>query len=221
VTIKTANASGTMTEAVHFDSSQNTQFAGAVSITVNGNAKQLPPPFPGYQSGVWITGRVSNGASTTAAVLAANTLYAFPLIMSGPQTWTSLGITVQTTGTATSCRLGIFTNDYTDGGPGVLLLDAGTVAVTSTGVASATISQALGPLFYYGVVVCNGTVTLNGVVFGVNNDNSYTESMGVTTPGTGDVQISKAFTFGALSGASPFGAITRANANIPIMALKH
>lgn len=195
--------------------------ADTVSVNVAGVAKQLPPPFPGYQSGVWITGRVSNGVSTTAAVLAANTLYAWPLVMNGPQTWTSLGITVQTTGTATACRLGIFNNDYTDGGPGVLLLDAGTVAVTSTGVASATISQALGPLFYYGVIVCNGTVTLNGVSFGVNNDNSYTESIGVTTPGTSDLQISKSFTFGALSGATPFGAITRANSILPLVMVKH
>lgn len=175
--------------------------------------------FPGYQSGVYITGRMFNAGATGTVALAANTLYAMPLILDGPATWTKISLNVTATGTAANCRLGVF-NAGADGAPSTLMFDGGVASVGSTGTKDVTISQTIIAGFYYGVVVCDGTVTVTAGTPGINQDVTYTEAMGVTVFGTLDTQISRAFTYGALSGASPFGAITRAAAALPITALK-
>lgn len=175
--------------------------------------------FPGYQSGVYITGRMFNAGATGTVALAANTLYAMPLVMDGAASWTKISINVTSTGTAANCRLGVFTAD-TNGAPSTLLFDGGVANVTGTGTKDVTISQTINPGFYYGVVVCDGTVTVTSGTPGINQDVSYTEAVGATVFGTLDTQISRVFTYGVLSGASPFGALTRAAAAIPITALK-
>ena len=70
-------------------------------------------------------------------------------------------------------------------------------------------------------IVCNGTVTVNAASVGNNQEFVYAEAIGVAALGVSDQQISKSFTFGALSGASPFGTPSFNAANIPIIALKH
>lgn len=175
--------------------------------------------FPGYQSGAYVTGRMFNAAQTGTQALAANTLYVMPLILDGGATWTKISINVTATGTAANCRLGAF-NAGTDGGPSTLLFDGGVASVGTTGTKDVTISQTMIPAFYYGGIVCDGTVTITAGTPGINQDVTYTEAIGITAFGINDTQISRAFTYGALSGASPFGAVTRAAAGVPIIALK-
>lgn len=185
----------------------------------NAATGNLEAAFLGFQTGRYITGRAYEAGSSTTLSASANVLYAQPLIMDGSATWTSLSIGVQATGTATACRLGIFNSS--NGVPTTLLLDAGTVAVTGTGTQSATISQALPVGWYFGVVVCNGTVTLYGSSPGNNQVSSYHEAIGTAAIGGGiDAQQSKAFTYGVLSGASPWGTSTFTAATVPTIALK-
>ena len=84
----------------------------------------------------------------------------------------------------------------------------------------ATGATALPVGWYYGVVVCNGTVTLTSAAPGNNQESRYHAAIGVSAFGVADQQISRSFTFGFLSSASPFGAVTFAAANIPVLALK-
>ena len=168
---------------------------------------------PGYPTGRYISPYV---ASTTVA-LAANILYAVRFDSGKRTTWTRAAIEVTTTGTATAARLGLFTCG-TDGLPGTLVTDFGTVAVGTMGVKDLTISQALEIGFYYLAVVADGSVTVRAA----NNAGGFNANiqLGQAVPGTADTQISKAFTYGVLSGATPFGTPTMAAASIPIVYLK-
>lgn len=187
-----------------------------------GATATAPAAFPGYQAGVYIVGRVGNPAGNASTVLASNTLYAYPLVMDGSDTWTSLNIYVITAGTAANCRVGIFNSS--GGLPSTLLLDAGVITVGLTGQkTTSAISQTLAVGIYYAVVVCDGIVTLAGIGTSQGpQDLSLAGFLGTTSmdAGTDDLQLSKSFTYGVLSGASPFGAVTRAAANIPLVTLK-
>lgn len=186
-----------------------------------------PQGVRGIASGFYTSGEIIGVGSASTLALNANTLYAWPLIFDYPQTWTTIAVNVTNTGTATQCRLGIFNaggngTGSPDGYPNTLIVDAGTVSVSGMGVASATINQFLPTGLSYGVIVCNGTVTVTsiGAIASIGSS-KYNAAIGVTAFATSDIQLSKAFTFGVLSGASPFGAVTRAAANLPVIALKH
>lgn len=177
------------------------------------------PAFP-YASGTFVTGEMSHAGSAGTAALSTNFLYAWPFLMNGTATWTSLSINVTSTGSAANCRLGFF-GAGADAQPSSLIADAGTVSVGTTGTKSALISQLLGPGLTYGTVVCDGSVTLTGVTIGNQaSANKYLEMIGITAYATDDSGIVKPFTFGALSGASPWGTAIHTAASMPIMALK-
>ena len=94
--------------------------------------------------------------------ITADTLYASPLWIPRAITADRLAIQVSTAGASgKAARLGIY-NDGTNLYPGTLLLDAGTVAVDSTGVKAITISQALTKGLYWVVVVSNGAPEIRG-----------------------------------------------------------
>jgi hypothetical protein len=182
------------------------------------NILQAGPGIPGVAPNMYNTGLMFNASVTATLALSANTLYAFPFYVGSRQTWTRIGIDV-TTGVAGNARLGIFSTG-TDGLPGTLIADEGTVSTATTGVKEITISRPLEIGWYYLVIVSDATATIRAVSWGNNQSNHYSAVIGVTTPGTGDPQLSKAFAYAALSGASPFGAPTRANANIPIITMR-
>lgn len=190
--------------------------------TTDTNAKALfyVGTTKSYASGVFTAGEVNMASITSTLALSANVLYAYPLMLNGSATWTTIAFNVTATGTAVSCKPGLFTSG-TDALPGTLIVDGGSVAVGSTGTKTASISQALGPALYYGVIVCDGTVTLtSATISNLSPGGRWVEMVGITAFGTADTQFSKAFTFGVLSGATPFGAVTRAAANVPLIALK-
>ena len=94
------------------------------------------------------------GAATLA--ITANNLYAVPFLVQRTTTWDRIALQVTTGGIATTtARLGIY-NDGTNLYPGTLVVDAGTVAVDSTGVKAATISQQLQPGLYWLAFVSDG-----------------------------------------------------------------
>jgi hypothetical protein len=83
-------------------------------------------------------------------------MYAVPFLTPKAITIDQIGVYVSTLSTTTA-RLGI----YNDGGncyPGTLLLDAGTIDVTATGVKKIAINQALSAnSLYWLVIICAAT----------------------------------------------------------------
>jgi hypothetical protein len=101
---------------------------------------------------------VPQGPVTTTSP-ALNNLRVAPLLVPFTVTLNSIAIEVTTAGAAGAVlRLGILSDDGT-GYPGALLLDAGTVDATTTGVKSIAISQALTPGVYWIGVVPQGAIS--------------------------------------------------------------
>jgi len=96
------------------------------------------------------------GTALAGTALVAGRIYAMPFICPKAITLDQIGVYVSTLSTTTA-RLGI----YTDNGncyPGNLLLDAGTIDVTSTGAKKIAINQALAAnTLYWLVIVCAAT----------------------------------------------------------------
>lgn len=135
-----------------------------------------------------------NAYYTSAVSIAANTLYAYPYVVARTLTIDRIGIYVQAL-SAGAARLGIY-NTGTNLYPGTLLLDAGTVDVSSTGLKAATVSQQLTKGVYFLVVVSNTTPDLHG---GNTNRGGIT-LLGQYTAGFGQTYAgwSVAFTYAAL-----------------------
>lgn len=179
-----------------------------------------PGIIRGYPNSVYVTGEIQGAGNSTTVALAANTLYAFPLIMHAGASWSQIAANITATGTALNMRMGIF-GSGTDSLPSTLLLDAGVASANTLGAKAISMTKFLGPGMYYGVIVADGTVTVTGAsTLSAMVSNRYAEAIGVTAFATYDMQLSRAFAYGVLSGASPFGAPTRAAAAIPITALR-
>lgn len=103
--------------------------------------------------GVYVTG-------VGARAIVANRLYYFPFQIYKAKTLDQLLLEVTAAGAAlTVARMGIYAADL-DWQPGALILDAGAVAVDSTGVKSIALAQALSPGQYLLCVLSNGAPTL-------------------------------------------------------------
>ena len=89
-------------------------------------------------AGEYITPPTSTNTSTRSN----GTLHMTPLTLASAITIDRIAIEVTGAGTAGSvCRLGLYSDD--GGKPGALLVDAGTVDTTTTGVKEVTVSQVL------------------------------------------------------------------------------
>ncbi len=88
-----------------------------------------------------------NSYSAATLTMGADYIYYQPTHMPA-YTYTRIGVEV-TTAVSSTIRLGIYGLDATTGGPGALILDAGTVDASTTGNKEITISQALdaGPVW--------------------------------------------------------------------------
>lgn len=96
------------------------------------------------------------GTALAGTALTANRLYAMPFVVPKGITIDQIAVYVSTLSTTTA-RLGIY-NDNGNCYPGTLLLDAGTIDVTSTGAKKVAISQALSAnTLYWLVIVCAAT----------------------------------------------------------------
>jgi hypothetical protein len=101
------------------------------------------------------------GHATANIAITANRLYAYPLFIARNLTIDRIAMEVATAGAGgTKVRLGIYNGDGTNLYPGSLLLDAGEVAVDSTGIKTITISQALTKGLYWVAMVSDGTPTV-------------------------------------------------------------
>lgn len=88
-------------------------------------------------------------------------LYYIPFFVEEATTYIRIGISIQIAGGGgTLCRLGIY--NWTDGLPSDLVLDAGTVAIDSTGDKEIVISEALGRGYYFAAFVNNSTPQMIG-----------------------------------------------------------
>lgn len=123
----------------------------------------LPPyPLPRI-SGWYYDGSVASYATATSS-LAANTVIYQPFLTGAALTVDRIMVEVTTAG-ASNVVLGIF-NDTGACAPGTVLLDAGVVDPSTTGVKEATVSQALAAGTLYWLAAHNGAagVTLRGGV---------------------------------------------------------
>lgn len=107
--------------------------------------------------GKWFTpAPVIATAQTTS--LDVDKLYAYHLAIARALTIDRLGLFVSVAG-AGSARLGIY-NDNGNVYPGSLLLDAGAVDISSTGIKQSTISQALTKGLYWLAIICSAEITV-------------------------------------------------------------
>lgn len=169
-------------------------------------------------AGNWYTGQSGMGSvSSTAFTMVANRLYFLPYFSPRRRVYDRIAWLVATAGAGgTTARLGIYTSS--DGGePGVLLLDAGTVAVDSTGSKEITISQELlGYRLYWlamvsdGVPVGRGLDVAEGGGFFVGRKDTGTVSRTIR-------QVYGAHTYAALPAVAP--ALTYDDGNLGAPAL--
>jgi hypothetical protein len=153
--------------------------------SVAGGVKWATPAAAASGTGrSFVTGLYSQpdvvGADNQTVVLGNGTLTALPFSVGRTTTFDRIGIEVTTLAAATNLRMGIY-NDA--GGPGSLLLDAGltTADASTTGLKTATISQALPVgLYWVAVVAQGGTPTVRGIA---NNPNGWMPSAQGTGPG--------------------------------------
>lgn len=103
------------------------------------------------------------GASLTSSALVKNRLYALPFIVPVPVTLDRIAINV-TTLYSGNARLGIYDNDNCY--PTNLILDAGIVSTSTTGVKSITINTTLSTGLKWLVLVSSGTATIRCFAFG-------------------------------------------------------
>lgn len=173
-------------------------------------------PNSGYVTGRYYAGYINNTSGATPTLI-ADTLYGMPFIVGATTTFTGVSINVDTTGTATTARLGIY--NMANGIPTSLVLDCGTVAVGTTGTKEAAISQSLsvgGP--YALVAVFNGTCTVKGTTAQANLGAGFLGSS--THSGTVGMGWTGTLTFGALPGTYPSATIIANSGDLPLIELR-
>ena len=110
------------------------------------------------KTGLWYRGNYGPVGANLSTVL--NRLYAAPFRLNATTTFDRIGIDVATAaGAGGVARLGIYASDATGGLPGTLILDAGTVAIDSTGGKTITISQQLTAGMYWLAIINQTTGT--------------------------------------------------------------
>jgi hypothetical protein len=124
-------------------------------VSYNQQSQPLWGPLPAV--GNYYHGGHPRSIVTTFAP-AANRLYAIPYIVDYPMSFDFMSFKVTTLETNGEARLGIY-NDL-NGVPGSLLVDAGTVATTGTGIKTLAIDQALSPGLWWLGIVFNTVATL-------------------------------------------------------------
>lgn len=159
-------ADGTFLKA---DSSQVTGLIWATPTVTGGGGGSAT----GYESGVypntgWWYRAPGDGAVGANATGTVGRGFFVPFVLAVAKTFDRIGIDVAVASGATGvARLGIFANSAS-GTPGTLILDAGTVAVDTTGGKAITISQLLQPGLYWLAVAGQvaGTVQYRATVAG-------------------------------------------------------
>lgn len=133
-----------------------------------------------WVSGVYYTGQGGATEEEGTNAITADILYALPIKIPNTGDVTADRISIDVTSAAgggSLARLGIYQNS--NGVPGALLLDAGTVAVDGTGAQEASISQVLSAdKWYWLALVSDSTPTLRSSL----NARLNASYMGYTRP---------------------------------------
>jgi len=188
LSIADAVADGTTKGAATFNASDFNSASGVISIdytngqVANGSTKGFVTSadwgtfnnkltsFAQYRkAGRWYTNGLFNPQGS-AFTNVANTIRYVPFFIDQDITLTRLGINVVSAGAAAStCRLGIYTNDSTTTQPSTRLVDSGTIDLVATGPKSVTgLSVALTKGLYWMAYFGNsasGTITAVGANF--------------------------------------------------------
>ena len=105
------------------------------------------------------------GQTTSTTVTTASTEVAVPFFLPSRVTISQVSLEVTSSAASSTLRVGFRTHNRSTGAPGSLLLDAGTVAGTATGVLAITgLTYIVGPgWFWYTVTAQGGAPTLRAV----------------------------------------------------------
>lgn len=118
----------------------------------------LPTPFPWWSSRYFSA--AANALATTSIAPNASRLILAPIYFPTTRAVDQIAINVSTAGTATHvARLGIYNASSSSGFPTTVKVDAGSVAIDSTGVKTLTISTTLTGLYWLAMTAQSGTFT--------------------------------------------------------------
>lgn len=154
------------------------------------------------------------GANLSIDVIAEDILYAVPFWSSHAETWTRIGVNIDTPQAGASVRLGIFSNGAANK-PGALLLDAGTIDASTSGAKEITISQALSANTVYWLASINSTFDVSGTL--TNTGQDINRRLGVDAI-SGGPPYGVSMAFGALP--DPFGTPDDAQISAPAIWLR-
>ena len=148
-------------------------------------------------SNVYLSHLFVNGSSILTLTLAANTLYVVPIVVPFTRAFTKIAMWVTTLVAGKSVRLGLYADSADgNGGPGVLIQDAGTVSVGATGLVSLTIAQTLVPGTYWLACASESSPVVKASASAYTVINAGV-SLGAATPIPATF-LGRAFTFAAL-----------------------
>lgn len=173
---------------------------------------QIAMFHPGYVSGRYY-GDIRQSATSTGSITAGNWNTCL-FFCSKTTTFDRIGIEITTPAAAgKNARLCIY-NAGSNGIPGSLLLNAGTVAIDAAAICDITISQQLTPGWYY--LACNleATATLRTITTIYRNN--FLGSADYSTIGSG-INYTLAYANGA---PDPFGTPTTYTGSIPNIQLR-
>jgi hypothetical protein len=147
------NVSGKLVDIQHliYDDPDNVGPIPLVTPGREGNFTWLSSRFKHYVAGRYYFPQFFIGTGSAGAV-SAGRLYAVPIEILTPTTFTKIGINVTTgaTGSPAPARLGIYKDQK--GVPGALVVDAGEVDVTTIAAVEATISKTLFGRYWLAVI---------------------------------------------------------------------
>lgn len=171
------------------------------------------PSHPGYAANLYYPS-IFPQYNVGGAAVTDDVLYLTPFLVGVTTTFTRIGLEV-TSLSAGAARLGIY--NFTDGLPGTLVLDAGTINTGSAAVLEVTISQELFPGWYFLAVVFNATPSVRfgpaPTTFAVMAGWGFNGA-----PGNVGEFINKVFTYAALP--TPFGTPTYTTLSGPLMHMR-
>ena len=99
-----------------------------------------------YRSTYWYENK--NGSTITTATFSQNRVYCYPLFIQESITIDRLGVECTTASASTTWRIGIYNSD-SNGLPTTVVLDAGTVDTSTTGLKTITVNQTLAAGLYF------------------------------------------------------------------------
>lgn len=177
-------------------------------VTASGVSARDPVLHPGIRTGNYYFAASVLPSAATAA-MGVNTVYYQPISITG--TVNRIGIEI-TTGVAGAARLGLYSNS--GGIPGTLILDAGTVDITSIALVEATIADTvLRGEWVWLAVVSNAAATCRCGTVGSSM------IVGSNTPSAGIRSYAASFVYAALPVAAP--AITAISSAGPAVWLRY